>query len=74
MKNKNTVEQYFYQKDFSILEVVLLIIAIISLIVATFVQGGGPIGFPALLICIVVFCIYRSFKIKDAEIDRTLKK
>jgi len=74
MKNKNRVEQYFYQKDFSILEIVLLIIAIVSLIVATFIQGGGPIGLPILLICIVVFCICRSLKIKDAEIDQILKK
>ena len=74
MKNKNRVEQYFYQKDFSILEIVLLIIAIVSLIVATFIQGGGPIGLPILLICIVVFCICRSLKIKDTEIDQILKK
>ena len=32
MKNKNSVEQYFNQKDFSILEIVLIIIAVISLI------------------------------------------
>ncbi len=74
MKNRNRVEQYFYQKDFSIVEIIVLILAIISLIVATFVQGGGPIGLPAFLICIIVFCIYRSFKIKDAEIDQTLKR
>ncbi len=74
MKNKNSIEQYFYQKDFSILEIILIIIAIVSLIVATFVQGGGPIGLPVLLVCIVVFFICRSFKIKDDEIEHTLKK
>ena len=74
MKNKNSVKQYFHQKDFSFLDIVLIIIAIVSLIVATFIQGGGPIGLPALLVCVVLFCICRSFKIKDSEIEQTLKK
>ncbi|MBO5968616.1 MAG: hypothetical protein J6S14_08985 [Clostridia bacterium] len=74
MKNKNSVERYFYQKDFSLLEIVLIIIAIISIIVATFIEGGGPIGLPALLACVVVFYICRQFKIKDNDINKTLKK
>ena len=57
---KNNAEKYFYQKDFSILEIILLIIAIVSLIVATFVQGGGPIGLLVLLVCIVAFFICYS--------------
>ena len=71
---KNNAEKYFYQKDFSILEIILLIIAIVSLIVATFVQGGGPIGLLVLLVCIVAFFICYSFKIKDNEIEQILKK
>lgn len=74
MKNKNSAEKYFYQKDFSAIEIVLIIIAVLSLVVATVVQGGGPVGLPILLVCIVAFCICRSFKIKDAEIDETLRK
>ena len=74
MKTQNSVEKYFYQKDLSVIEVVLIIIAVLSLIVATVVQGGGPVGLPVLLVCIVAFCICRSFKIKDAEIDETLRK
>ncbi len=74
MKNKNIVEKYFNQKDFSIIEIVLAIIAVVSLIVATVVQGGGPIGLPVLLACIVAFCICRSFKIKDSEIEEILRK
>ena len=71
---KNNAEKYFHQKDLSILEIILLMIAIISLIVATFIQGGGPVGFPILLICIVVFFIHHSFKIKDNEMEQILKK
>lgn len=73
MKSKNKVEQYFYQKNFSIVEIILLILAILALIVS-FIQGGGPIGLPVLLICVVAFYICRSSKIKDNEIDQTLKK
>lgn len=74
MKNNNSVEKYFYQKNYSLLEMILIIISVISLIVATFVQGGGPIGLPVLLACVVTFFICRSFKIKDNEIDQTIKK
>lgn len=74
MKSKNKAEQYFHQKDFSVLEIILLILAVVSAIVSTFIQGGGPIGLPILLICIVAFCICRSLKIKDTEIDQILKK
>ena len=71
MKNNNSVEKYFYQKNFSLLEIILIIISVISLIVATFVRGGGPVGLPVLLACVVTFFIYRSFKVKDNEIDHT---
>mgnify|MGYP003303909995 CR=1 FL=1 len=74
MKNKNSAEKYFNQKDFSIIEIVLIIISVVSLIIAAVVQGGGPIGLPILLACIVGFCICRSFKIKDSEIEETLEK
>ncbi|MBQ7969205.1 MAG: hypothetical protein IJ292_05220 [Clostridia bacterium] len=74
MKNKNDAEKYFHQKDFSISEIILLIIAIVSLIVMTFIQGGGPVGLPVLLVCIVAFFIRDSFKIKDNEIEQVLKK
>ena len=72
MKNKNKVEQYFHQKNYSLSEIILLILAGISLFVMTFVQGGIPMGTPILLVCIVAFCIIRSFKIKDSDIDLIL--
>ncbi len=74
MKSRNSVERYFNQKEFSILDIVLIIIAFVSLVIATFVQGGGPIGLPILMLSIIVICVYRSFKIKDTEIDQTLKR
>lgn len=74
MKNKNSAEKYFNQKDFSIIEIVLIILSVVSLIAAAVIQGGGPIGLPVLLVCIVAFCICRSFKIKDSEIEEILRK
>ena len=41
MKSKSIVEKYFHQKDFSIAEIIVLILAVASAIVAIFVQGGG---------------------------------
>lgn len=74
MKGKNIVEKYFHQKDFSIAEIIVLILAVASAIVAIFVGGGGPIGLPALLVCICAFSIIHSKKIKDDEIEQIIKK
>lgn len=74
MKSKNRVQQYFYQKDLSVAEIISLSLAAFSLLAATFVTGGGPVGLPALVICIVAFCVFRSLKVKDSEIDEALKK
>ena len=72
MKNKNKAEQYFYQKEFSLVETLALIVAGISLLVMTFVRGGIPMGTPFLLASVVIFCIFRSYKIKDCDIDQLL--
>ena len=74
MKGKNIVEKYFHQKDFSIAEIIVLILAVASAIVAIFIQGGGPIGLPALLVFICAFSIIHSKKIKDDEIEQIIKK
>lgn len=73
MKSKNIVEQYFHQKEFSKIEIIALIFVGLSLLIATFMRGGIPIGFPVLFVCIVVLFICHSYKIKDSEIDSTLK-
>ena len=72
MKNKNKVEQYFHQRNFSLPEIILLILVGISVFVMTFVRGGIPMGTPIFLVCIVAFCIIRSFKIKDSDIGLIL--
>ena len=74
MKNKNKAEQYFHQKEFSLAETLSLIVVGISLIVMTFVRGGIPMGTPFLLTSVVLFCIFRSFKIKDSDIDQLLEQ
>ena len=52
----------------------MLILAVASAIVAIFIQGGGPIGLPASLVCICAFSIIHSKKIKDDEIEQMIKK
>lgn len=74
MKNNNRVKKYFNQKNFSAVEIIFLAIAIVAGFVATFVWGGGPIGLPVMLIGIIGFTTCRSFKVKDAELERLLEK
>lgn len=74
MAKKNRMELYFQQKPFSVLDIVCLIIGGIALIVATFVWGGGPIGFPTALSAVVVFVISRSSRVRDEEVDEALEK
>ncbi|MBQ7397682.1 MAG: hypothetical protein IJW09_02505 [Clostridia bacterium] len=73
MKNNNRVEKYFNQKNFSVAEWIFLAVAIVAGFVATFIWGGGPIGTPVMLIGIIGFTTCRSFKVKDAEVDRLLE-
>lgn len=73
MKNNNRVEKYFNQKNFSVAEWIFLAVTIVAGFVATFIWGGGPIGMPVMLIGIIGFTTCRSFKVKDAEVDRLLE-
>ena len=71
---KSIAQKYFEQRQWSILEIIMVIVIIISAIVATFVWGGGPIGLPLLVISIGVLIFLKSTKIKDDEIDDELNK
>lgn len=72
MKNK-TVEKYFSQKSFSVLDLICIAAAVIGAIVGTVVWGGGPIGFGLLGISIVILVISRSARAKDEEVDKALE-
>lgn len=71
---KSIAQKYFEQKRWSVLEIIMVIVMIISAIVATFVWGGGPIGLPLLVVSIGVLIFLKSTKIKDNEIDDELNK
>ena len=73
MKNK-TVEKYFSQKSFSVLDLICIAMAVIGAIVGTVVWGGGPIGFGLLGISIVILVISRSTRAKDEEVDKELER
>lgn len=70
----NTVEKYFKQKNWSLVEIICVVIAVIFAIVATFIDGGGPIGLPLVGLSVIILIICRSTKISDTEIDALLNK
>ena len=73
MKNKS-VAKYFSQKSFSVLDIICIIAAVISGVVATVVRGGGPIGFPILGVAVVVLVFSRSSRPKEEDVDKELDR
>jgi hypothetical protein len=73
MENNDRVKRYFKQRNFSVAEIIFLIVAIISGFLATFVRNGIVFSTP-LLVSIICFAICRSTKVKDDEVDQILKK
>ncbi len=73
MKN-NIAKKYFEQKNWTILELILLGIIIIAAFVFTFVRYGGPVGTPIFIVALAVLVVLKTQKIKDAEIDSMLNK
>lgn len=71
---KSNVEKYFTQKNWTLLEILCIIIGIAALIVGTFVWGGGPIGLPLFAFSLLILICVRSSKIKGSYIDRELQK
>lgn len=71
---KSIIEKYFKQKSWSLFEILMVIVMVIAAIVATFVWGGGPIGFPLLIASIFALAVSKSTKIKDKEFDAELNK
>lgn len=71
---KSIMEKYFNQKSWSLFEILMVIVMLIAAIVATFVWGGGPIGFPLLIASIIALAVSKSTKIKDKEFDAELNK
>ena len=63
------IEKYFKQKEFSLIDIICFVIALMALIVSTFVWGGLPIGMPIFILSVAVLIISRSSRIKDGEID-----
>jgi len=71
---KNNVQKYFSQKSFSTVDLGCIVAIVIGAIVATFVWGGGPIGFGLLGVSIVVLVISRSTRAKDEDVDKELSR
>lgn len=73
MKN-NFTQKYFEQKNWTILELILLGIAIIAAFIFIFAWHGGPIGTPIFVVAVVALVFSKTQKVKDAEIDSVLNK
>ena len=71
---KSNIEKYFTQKNWTLLEILCIIIGTAALIVGTFVWGGGPIGLPLFAFSLLILICVRSSKIKGSYIDRELQK
>jgi len=70
---KGISERYFTKKKLSVLEIILIVIAAISFLVAAFVWGGGPFGTAVFAISALAFFFCRSAKPKDSDIDELIK-
>lgn len=73
MKN-NLAQKYFEQKNWTVLELILLGVAIIAAGIITFAWHGIPIGTPILIVAVVALAFSKTQKVKDAEIDSMLNK
>ena len=73
MKNSIT-DKYFKQAKWTPAESVLLIIAVLGVIYATFFWGGGPIGVPVSVVSAFILVFLKSQKIKDSEVDSQINK
>ncbi len=71
---KSIGEKYFNQKDLNIFDIICIAVMAVSVLVATFVWGGGPTGITLLGISALLFIISRSTRVKDSEIDDLIKK
>ncbi len=64
--------KYFSQSNWSMVET-LLVIAMIALgMVVAVIPNGIPYGGIGLFAVVLVFCFFRSAKVKDSEIDRQI--
>lgn len=70
---KHIAEKYFVQKNWTVLETICVIVALLFAIVGTFIDGGGPIGLPLAAVALVALIISKTTKISDADIDNLLK-
>lgn len=73
MKN-DIIEKYFKQSNWTLFELIMLIVAILSVICITFFYRGIPMGTPPLVVSVSILIFLKSQKIKDAEIDAKINE
>ena len=71
---KDLAQKYFEQKNWTVLELILLGVAIIAAGIITFAWHGIPIGTPIFAVAVSALVFLKTQKIKDSEIDSVLNK
>jgi hypothetical protein len=71
---KGLAQKYFEQKNWTVLELILLGVAIIAAGIITFAWHGIPIGTPFFVVAVFALLLLKTQKIKDSEIDFMLNK
>ncbi len=66
---KNTIEKYFTQKNFSVLEIICVVAMLVGFILFMWVWGGGPIGVPMFAAAGMILIFSRSTRAKHKDID-----
>lgn len=71
---KNKIEKYLTQKRISIIDILSYAVIGIGTIMVSVVNNGGPMGFPIILIGLIILNIARTSKVSDAIFDKKLNE
>ncbi len=71
---KNPLEKYYLQRNWTVIEIVCVVVILVAAVVATVVNGGIPIGVPIMVVAVVVLIFSKASKVKDTELDDELNK
>ena len=73
MKKQSTFEKYFSQKRFTVIEIILMVLCVMSFLFAM-LRGGGPYGLTSGFIILMPLIFLLSNKIQDEEVDDAIAR
>ncbi len=69
----DTVKKYFYQKSWTVFEILCIMAAAFSLYITVYVWGGGQIGFAFLSMSVGALAISKTTKITEVDVEDVLR-